>query len=145
METTETTVRPRWMKRRELLALLPEHLKKCAPRKRHENGPVDFNYQGFQVHIIGYYSNYIGSIEREDGSLFWVKKYSGSPFVRRKTARQTCKTVIKWHLRFGGWVLPNEQNAISQALSEPQRPKVRKPTLTNGRRVRSGCRTVSSP
>lgn len=114
------------MKRRELLALLPDDLKKRAPHKRSENGPVNFEYQGFKVQIIGYFSNYLGLIQTDTGALFWVRDYEGQPFVRRKRVRQTCKTVIKWHIKFGGWVLPKrpstrvKNNLFTSPLCHPR-------------------------
>lgn len=119
------------MKRRELLALLPDELKKRAPRKRKDNGPVNFEYQGFKVQIVGYFGNYLAFIDRPNDAPFWVKNWDGQAFTRRKKIRATCKTVIKWHHKFGGWVLPKRRQVIPISNGRVIRPRAERRGVGN--------------
>jgi len=70
-------------------------------------GSVTYECKGFKVVILGKYGCYMGAINTKDGTFF-VTHCDGSYFKHRPSVRSTVKTVIRWHLKHGGWKLPRD-------------------------------------
>jgi hypothetical protein len=63
----------------------------------------DFNFRGFSVGIVKEDGRFFGVIQTVP---FPIVHSDGTLFNHRQSVRTTSKTVIKWHLKFGGWRLP---------------------------------------
>ena len=73
------------------------------------DGSVFSSYRGFRVKIMGADGCYCGVIcqdHGEKGLPMIVVHPNGDHFKHRQSAITTVKTVIKWHLKFGGWRMP---------------------------------------
>lgn len=72
------------------------------------NGSVMYDCLGFKVQILGHKGCWMGAVQTEDGTPFFVKHANGDCFKHRQSARTTVRTVIRWHKKFGTWRIPRD-------------------------------------
>lgn len=65
-------------------------------------------FKGFRTAIVKGSTGVRAFIDRGEGETpFAVTHPDGRDFQHAQSAISTAKTVIAWHLKFGGWRLPN--------------------------------------
>lgn len=70
----------------------------------------EFVFRGFTVRVFFQNRTFFALIDTEDGTPFPVVHGDGTCFAHRQSARTQAKTVIRWHIKHGGWRLPQPQN-----------------------------------